>query len=145
HTITLKADKRDPLHKQLYEAVREAILNGKFPAGAQLPSSRIFAQTLAVSRNTVVSAFDQLQAEGYIERRVGAGSFVASTTPESQLHARRTKPLPTLTMTSRLSRRGQRLAGSPPRQAGEAFNAFAPGIPELKQFPRQVWARLLSR
>ncbi|MCG8383089.1 MAG: PLP-dependent aminotransferase family protein [Gammaproteobacteria bacterium] len=145
HTITLKAGKRDPLHKQLYEAVREAILNGKFPAGAQLPSSRIFAQTLAVSRNTVVSAFDQLQAEGYIESRVGAGSFVTSTTPESQLHASRTTPLPALTMTSRLSRRGQRLASSSPRQAGEAFNAFAPGTPELKQFPRQVWARLLSR
>ena len=71
-----------PLYRQLYEALRDAILRQHLAAGSRLPATRVLAQELAVSRNTVVSAFDQLLAEGYIESRVGDGSYVSHALDE---------------------------------------------------------------
>lgn len=71
-----------PLHRQIYEALRGAILKGDFRAQAKLPSSRALAAQLGVSRTTVVVAYDQLYAEGYLEGKSGAGTFVAAELPE---------------------------------------------------------------
>jgi len=143
-SIALDPGDDQPLHRQLYFALRDAILESRLLPGARLPSSRALAQDLGVSRNTVLAAFEQLLAEGYIEGRVGAGSFVSQQLPEETLNARaaagteaaaRTAPGP--------SARGLRLMqlkgpGSRPR-------AFAPGLPELASFPFEDWARLLAR
>lgn len=144
--------KRDgPLHRQLYFALRAAILEGRLPPAARLPSTRSLAADLAVSRNTVLAAFDQLFAEGYVEGRVGAGSFVSRELPEEALHARRPGP-ETMVANGAASgaaappgpsRRGARLAAL--RQHGNRPRAFAPGLPELASFPFEDWARLLAR
>ena len=76
-----------PLHRQLYEGLREAILSGRLRPGARLPSTRALAADLGASRNTVLAAFGQLLAEGYVEGRVGAGTTVAPTLPETLLRA----------------------------------------------------------
>jgi len=73
-----------PLRKRIYEAVRDAIVAGVLPPGARLPSSRDLARDLNMSRNTVVSAIDDLLAEGYAEARVGSGTYVARQFPERQ-------------------------------------------------------------
>lgn len=73
-----------PLRRRIYEAVRDAIVDGVLPPGARLPSSRDLARQLAMSRNTVVSALDDLLAEGYVEARVGSGTYVARQFPERQ-------------------------------------------------------------
>ena len=64
--------------RQVYAQLRGAILTGALGAGARLPSSRDLAGRLGVARASVVSAFDQLLAEGYVEGRRGAGTFVAA-------------------------------------------------------------------
>jgi GntR family transcriptional regulator / MocR family aminotransferase len=76
-----------PLFRQLYDRLRAAILAGQLAPGARLPSSRSLAGDLGVSRNTVLGAFDQLVAEGYLVGRVGSGTRVAPTLPETLLHA----------------------------------------------------------
>src|SRR2546430_1293895 len=76
-----------PLHRQLYDRIRNAILRGLLSPGTQLPASRALAADLGVSRNTVMAAFDQLLAEGYIEGRHGSGTYVSRSLPEQLLHA----------------------------------------------------------
>ena len=70
-----------PLGVRVFERLRGAILDGGLAAGSRLPSSRVMAGDLGVSRNTVEWAYGQLVAEGYVVRRQGAGSYVAETPP----------------------------------------------------------------
>ena len=66
-----------PLHRQIYLQLRERMASGSLASGARVPASRVLARELRVSRNTVEGALRQLQAEGWIVRRVGSGSRVA--------------------------------------------------------------------
>ena len=75
-SLHLDARRSAPLHRQLYAEIRGAVLSGRLAAGARLPSTRSLAADLGVSRNTVAAAFDQLMAEGYLEGKVGSGTFV---------------------------------------------------------------------
>lgn len=70
-----------PLHRQIYLRLRRAILDEQLPPEQKLPSTRTFASELGVSWNTVSTAYEQLQAEGYIERTVGSGTNVARFFP----------------------------------------------------------------
>ncbi|MGH6619616.1 MAG: GntR family transcriptional regulator, partial [Alphaproteobacteria bacterium] len=87
-TISLDRAGEEALYRQLYFAIRDAILQGRLRPGTRLPSTRSLAADLDVSRNTVVIAFDQLLAEGYVEGRTGAGTYVSATLPEELLSAR---------------------------------------------------------
>ena len=71
-------DRAAPVVRQIYGQVRSAILEGALGAGARLPSSRNLAARLGVARASVVNAYEQLAAEGYVETRPGAGAFVAA-------------------------------------------------------------------
>jgi GntR family transcriptional regulator/MocR family aminotransferase len=137
-----------PLHRQLYEGLREAILTGRVRPGARLPSTRALAADLHASRNTVLAAFGQLLAEGYVEGRVGAGTTVARTLPETLLRARpETAATRQAGRRPRLSRRGALLVGTPvgPARSAAAAHPFRPGLPGIDAFPFDVWTRLLAR
>src|SRR5215469_177904 len=71
-----------PLHRQIYDAYRSAIAGRNLGAGQQVPSSRTLASELGISRIPVLSAYSQLLAEGYLESRSGAGTFVSRSMPE---------------------------------------------------------------
>lgn len=145
YLLPLEQEREEPLYLQLYQALREAILNGLLNAGTQLPPTRVLATELAVSRTTVTTAFEQLLAEGYLEARVGSGTFVASTLPEEMLAVRTQQPSPqTREKSPRLSRLSQRIQYAPRLQASSA-RAFQPGLPELEAFPFDVWSRLAAR
>src|SRR5262244_2411162 len=90
--ISLERATSLPLYKQLYQSIRQSILRGTLRKGLRLPSTRTLAHELRVSRNIVVIAFEQLLAEGYIESRTGAGTFVTNTLPDEvlQLESART-------------------------------------------------------
>ena len=150
--LVLSLDPRSPtpLHRQLYEEIRAAVLGGRLSAGARLPSTRALAADLDISRNTVASAFDQLLAEGYIAGRPGAGTFVAKELPDDLLRVSPRAPAPTGAgaPAPELSRRGRMLAATPVAPAardGASASAFRPGIPALDAFPRDLWARLAAR
>ncbi len=134
-----------PINHQLYKSIREVILTQMLTSGIQLPSSRELARELAISRNTVTYAYDQLIAEGYLETRSGAGTFIADTAPDqirgffpakatrSETHA---QPL--------LSSRGQAIT----QHAGfseQQWGPFIPGVPDTTQFPYKVWNRIQNR
>ncbi len=85
---TFKPGSRLPLHRQLYQSIRDGILQGTLSVGSRLPSSRALQRDLGVSRNTVLSALEQLVAEGYLVGRRGSGVFVAATLPDELLNAR---------------------------------------------------------
>jgi DNA-binding transcriptional MocR family regulator len=72
------SDGPGPLHRKLSDALRQAIDRGHLPAGERLPSERDLATRLAVSRSTVVTAYDTLRGEGLLESRQGSGTRVRS-------------------------------------------------------------------
>ena len=127
------------LRQQVYAQLRRAIEQGSLRAGTRLPPSREHAASLGVSRNTVLWAVQRLQAEGYVEARVGDGTYVsqavAATLPAAQ----------GLVAPPRgLSRRGQLIADTaarwrPPLAAAQAFRI---GAPEVATFPFALWDRL---
>jgi GntR family transcriptional regulator / MocR family aminotransferase len=131
-----------PLSQQIHAQLKARILQGQLPAALRLPTTRELAAGLGVSRNTVVRAYEQLLAEGYLEARVGAGSYVArlqtdSTTPAASVVAPAAEP--TTALWQRLRQyRVPRPAMGPPR-------AFRYGVPALDLFPTEVWARLQAR
>ena len=73
------------LHRQVYDGLRSAILGGRLRPGERLPATRSLAEQLSLARMTVAEAYDQLRAEGYIEARRGAGTYVSSDLPGSAL------------------------------------------------------------
>ncbi len=141
-----------PLYRQLYQGLKEAILMGRLPPGRKLPSSRSLARALNVSRNTVTQAYAELEAEGYLFGRHGSGSYVSRQLPEELPQGAGTV-LPLLRVESTegpmAARRlnPQEAAGpepesTPPR--GLPYD-FHPGQGAWDDFPAEVWRRLLAR
>ncbi|MFL0243506.1 PLP-dependent aminotransferase family protein [Mycobacterium sp. SMC-18] len=140
-------------YRVLYEQLRSSILSGQLAGGSKLPPSRVLAAQNGLSRNTVLAAFDQLEAEGYITARQGSGTYVARVLPEEFLNSAPPYPScesPALYPAATLSGRGERLArvrripipsvlGHQPRGA-----AFLIGLPALDAFPFKTWVRLYS-
>ena len=87
-TIVLDPTRSVPLYRQLYDSLRSTILAGQLPPGTRLPATRVLATELGIARNTVMSAYEQLLAEGYLEGQVGSGTYVARTLPDDMLHIR---------------------------------------------------------
>ena len=151
-TLALDNDAEAPLYRQLYDALREAILDGRLHPGARLPSSRTLAGDLGVGRNTVLTAYDQLTAEGYLEGQVGTGTRIAAILPDSLLQldrqARRPEPGRPARNTRGLSERGRALSATrrlaPTYKRGEG-RPFLHGLPAIDQFPNLLWSRLLAR
>ncbi|MFJ4144201.1 PLP-dependent aminotransferase family protein [Pseudomonas sp. NPDC089734] len=73
----IELDRQRGLSRQLYEVLRQRILEGGLGGGTRLPASRDLAESLSISRNSVMRAYDQLYAEGFVEGRVGDGTYVA--------------------------------------------------------------------
>lgn len=140
-----------PMHRQVFDQIREAILGGRLAPGRRLPSTRALADELAVSRNTVLAAYDQLFAEGYTEGEIGSGTRVSRVLPEDVLAARTAaqKRIPsTDDAVASLSIKGRELLAQKPRvqrsTTGRAF-AFRPGLPEIDRFPWNQWSRIVAK
>jgi GntR family transcriptional regulator/MocR family aminotransferase len=136
------------LSRQLYAAMRAAILEGRLGAGDRMPASRVLAADLGVSRNTALAAVDQLVSEGYLETRRGSGCYVARDLPDARPSLVPVRNTPAVATDARLSRRGRGLAATPRSAAalrGRWYPCFAPGVPDSSDFPFTLWARLLAR
>nr|WP_160090066.1 PLP-dependent aminotransferase family protein [Pseudomonas sp. 9AZ] len=137
-------DPQRGLARQLYQALRERILDGRLQSRTRLPASRDLANLLGISRNTVTRAFDQLYAEGYIEGRIGAGTYVVELSGA-------TRPTPARSAQAQLSGSTQSAALqllqnhhlNPPLSG--APRAFRVGVPAFDLFPFETWARLSAR
>jgi GntR family transcriptional regulator / MocR family aminotransferase len=129
------------LHRQLATHLRDAILGGALAGGTRLHASRALAEQLGVSRNTVTQAIDELVAEGYLETRTGAGTYVASGLTLRARGKRETAPV-----VPRISARAARFAPHLHDPDGGSEPAlFRPGVPDLALFPDAVWRRVANR
>ncbi len=139
--VTIDRTLKVRLDRQLYEILRTYILEGRIGVGTGLPATRTLAAQLGVGRNTVVAAYDQLLAEGYVEAQSGSGTRVAAMMHTSN------RPAKDLSKADspRLSCRGELMASrpQPPRSPGKLN--LHPGFPESATFPFSTWARLLAR
>ncbi|WP_213803787.1 PLP-dependent aminotransferase family protein [Granulicella sp. dw_53] len=146
-SLNAPAGKQD-LWRWLYTELRGAILDGRLKPGARMPSTRNLGRQYSLSRGTVVSAFDQLQAEGYTRTEVGAGTFVASGVPDGLLSkARKSAALALPISKAALSGRAQKFLKDVEvmpalHSIGKAFRAYEPAI---DLFPVELWARVASR
>jgi GntR family transcriptional regulator/MocR family aminotransferase len=122
------------LQTQLAGQLRRMILSGRIAPAGKLPSSRALAQELGVSRSTVVSAFDQLASEGYVESRRGSRLYVSPALPEHVLEMQQPP-------TQAAGRSRPRLDPPLPVPA----KPFQPGAADGSLFPHADWARLLHR
>jgi GntR family transcriptional regulator/MocR family aminotransferase len=134
------------LQRQVYAAVRDAILGRVLGPGTRVPSSRELADDLRVSRTTTLLAYAQLIAEGYLHTRRGSGTFVAPDLPD-ELPQQTPRRLQARSKHPRVSRRGAALAGTPwpsQRVSGPAC-PFRLGAPALDRFPLRLWSQLVNR
>ncbi|HET8853849.1 MAG TPA: PLP-dependent aminotransferase family protein, partial [Ktedonobacteraceae bacterium] len=130
--IALDRAAQTPLHQQLCEQLRRAILDGRLSRGTRLPSTRTFAHALGVSRTVTSSAFDELFAEGYLEGRQGSGTYVGRDLP----------PLPRLPRPSP-NTLPRWLGKAPPLARDESIPpqaiAFRLGVPSVSSLPPRLW------
>jgi len=128
------------LHVRIQRAIRQLILDGALPAGKSLPASRPLAHSLGVSRDTVEAAYSQLHAEGFIERRVGSGSFVSQRARHLPLRKRQREAV--CDGTPQLSRRAMGMLRSGGVDNFQTSRPFAPGVAETRHFPLAIWEKL---
>ncbi|MBY0239457.1 MAG: PLP-dependent aminotransferase family protein [Burkholderiaceae bacterium] len=165
---------RLPRQRRLYEAAKAAIYQQRLAAGSKLPSSRDLAADLGIARNTVMAAFEQLAAEGYVVSVAGSGTYVAdlqamARAQRGERQMRAARPVPAapgadadtdnadrmdnadnadntaaLPAAATLSRRGRELTQF---AAGARYEIqpFAPGEPDFSSFPVKQWQRLQNR
>ena len=112
-----------PLNRQIYQQIREKILNGHLHAGERLASTRELSVELKVSRNVILEAYDQLLAEGFLVAQRGSGTFVA----EGAFLTQRDAPF---------------LFEVDEKKVKNHIINFRSGIPALDLFPRKIWAKL---
>ncbi len=136
---------RLPLYRWLYDELRSAILAGHLRPGARLPATRDLAAQYGISRPTIVTAFEQLRSEGYVEGKVGSGTYVSRTLPDELLLA---TPAKSETRTPRrgipLSAYARRLRPLS-RAESRPVRAFRANQPALDAFPMSLWAQVATR
>lgn len=130
------------LHARIQRAIRQLILDGALGPGKPLPASRALAKSLGVSRDTIEAAYGQLHAEGFIERRVGSGSFVAEMTGSLPVHRRSRRDTLTRNPAPNLSKRGSAMFRGGGVREVLMPRPFAPGVPDTRSFPLPLWERL---
>lgn len=131
--IAVERDHPRPVYRQIEDQIRTAIRDGRLAAGDRLPSVRDLSAQLGVSRITVVNAYDNLVAAGYLTARVGSGTRVA--TREVDSGSRATQP--------RLTVLRAGIAHLSREPAGHVD--FRPLGLSTELFPTELWGQLLSR
>ena len=147
-SVALDHKSARPISTQLYMILREMMLSGAIAPKARLPATRAMARDLGISRTTVIEAFERLAAEGLIESRIGAGSFVseALNSDRPRAVARKTAgtpkvPSPSLSkaMDWAVGRFGDR------SRLPHVPRAFVTALPAFDAFPMAQWARIMAR
>ena len=134
------------LGAHLVHLFRQAISSNILQPGERLPSVRDLMTEIGISRNTAAYVYEQLYAEGYVVSRVGSGTYVALLTPAMVHRAPLTEPCAADTGATqvKLSRQAQSILDDSPNGL-KAWGAFLPGVPDVRTFPRAVYARIVNR
>jgi GntR family transcriptional regulator/MocR family aminotransferase len=141
--IRIEASSHQTLQDQIYSFIRGSIQDGHIRADARLPSTRALAADLGVSRTTVLLAFEQLKAEGYIVPKQGSGIYIAKDLPDGRLGPRAVHAEPRVKHPL-LSARGRSLASArtADRRTQPAPRPFRLGTPAVDLFPVRLWSQI---
>src|SRR5260370_38978476 len=147
-SITFDGDESSPMYRRLYDWFRSAILTGELRPGQKIPSTRYLASELKVSRITILGAFQQLSAEGYIESSTGSGTYVAKSIPDQATRLGLGNRPRSIEQAARsgsrqISQLSSNLVPFPTLPFG--VEAFRVGLPALDHFPINIWSRLVAR
>jgi GntR family transcriptional regulator / MocR family aminotransferase len=136
-----------PLQQQIYDGLRNAILAGLLRAGQRVPSTRALAKDIGVSRLPVLSAYDQLLHEGYLEGRIGSGTFVSVSLPDDAFRSvSPSRPSQSPDHSPLRPRPGRHSPIQAPRQRDDGgMRPLRVSLPALDQFPHTTWSRLVAR
>jgi GntR family transcriptional regulator/MocR family aminotransferase len=129
-----------PFYTQIYEGYRTAILSGRLGPGQRLPSTRTLAAELRISRLPVLNAFEQLLHEGYLEGKVGSGTYVRDCIPDEIA-----RPMRMPAQAPARPRRVLALAPSAIRSRRDDGSGTFKSLPALDHFPHETFARLIRR
>lgn len=147
--IELERDSATPLYRQLYLQIRKQILTGRLQGGIRLPSTRTLSQELNLSRITLLNAFDQLIAEGFLVSRTGAGTYVSDEWERSGPAQATPAPVPPRLSDlsqSMLSLRSHHFRGvSYAHYSADTPTSFLPSHGAFEAFPQHIWKRLVTR
>ena len=141
----LMLDGTGPLHAQLTRALKSALITGLYGNGSRLPPTRLLARELGVSRNTVLTAYEQLRAEGFVDGRIGSGSYV--TSPLHAVAANDPQPFTSQPQSgyARRARQFDEHARLPGRTMPGTRYAFQYGLPMVNPALVSAWGRELAR
>lgn len=141
----LAKDQKIPQYIQLFRALQNCIIDGKLLAGQKLPASRPLAQSLKVSRNTVKAAFELLQSEGYIQTKLGSGSFVSDIASVQLAAVEKVATNQQTSVPVKFSELMERLNWRNHQQhTALRFGLLAPALPAMDKFPWIQWQRAVN-
>lgn len=132
--IDLDVNAKTALYEQIYQYIKHAIVDGKLSYGERLPSTRLLAKNLQISRSTVESAYGQLASEGYLQSKQGSGYYVCDIGVLRIASASHSELLPTA---------GGKI--HPRQMTGKEMAApytFMPGLIDSKAFPYNAWRKV---
>ena len=129
------------LSVQICSGLRDLIVNRVLQAGQRLPATRTLAKEFGVARSTIVETFAQLTAEGLLETRVGAGTYVSGTLDAERPAVPASAAAPNATPSAAFAARPHRFA---PRLAHE-LRPFTTAMPAFDAFPMAQWSRLFAK
>ncbi|QNI36630.1 MocR-like pyridoxine biosynthesis transcription factor PdxR [Edaphobacter albus] len=133
-------------YRWLYGALRREILEGRLRPGTRLPATRDLAREHGLSRGTIVTAFEELKSEGYIEGSTGSGTYVSKVLPEELLEVRRERARRS---PKEMPKREFAAYGSSvrafPSLSSRAARAFRGNLPAVDQFPVTTWTQIVNR
>lgn len=124
--IDLQGGAKAPLYEKIYEHIKSEIVAGRIPKGEKLPSTRLLAESLAVSRSTATMAYEQLLAEGYIKAEPCRGFFVCDITGLYQLRSVEPKQ----------NRKAEQ------KEETHYEVDFSPYAIDTKSFPYNIWRKI---
>jgi len=146
-SVLLDRSRPESLTTQMVDQIREAIRCARIGPGTRLPSSRRLSEQLAISRNTVVRAYDLLLMEGIVESRPASGIYVADVLPRNSaaVHPASDPPDQLLRTRMPMPLRHARGPSLPNASHTRLLYDFFPGRPSADLFPLKTWRRLLQR
>lgn len=146
--IAVDRNGKTPLHQQIYDAYVTAIMNGSLRTGQRVPSTRMLASELGLSRFPVLDAYAHLLAEGYLETRIGAGTVVSQSLPDEQ---RMTSELPGPRAEKAspgprpFSKRAANIVSLVNARWRRGTGAFGVNQVAYEHFPFRIWNSLVMR
>jgi GntR family transcriptional regulator/MocR family aminotransferase len=145
--ITVDRTDSKPLHRQIYDGYRSAIMSHQLRAGQRVPSSRVLTAELQISRSPVLNSYAQLLDEGYFESRIGVGTFISRSLPEQMTvcQPRTQRVASPFNTQRRMSSNVDRLPAATGGAWARGRGAFSVSQLAFDHFPLQVWSSLMTR